>query len=41
MDDSGTLRVKAFDGQCDRIFAAVYVGEVYVTRFYYEAFCLC
>lgn len=28
MDDSGALRVKAFDQQCDRIFPRVNIGEV-------------
>ncbi len=28
MDDSASLRVKAFDRQCDRIFARVCIGEV-------------
>ena len=28
IDESESLRVKAFDHQCDRIFASVCVGEV-------------
>ncbi len=28
MDESGTLRVKAFDQQCDRLFQDVCIGEV-------------
>ena len=31
MDDSGTLRVKAFDRQCDRVFARACIGEVYTS----------
>jgi RecJ-like exonuclease len=28
MDESGSLRVKAFDRQCDRVFPSVCIGEV-------------
>ena len=28
MDESTTIRVKAFDGQCDRLVACVCVGKV-------------
>lgn len=30
MDDSGSVRVKAFDNNCDRVFASISVGSVSV-----------